>query len=234
MADSEATAAILKRALSYPFATPERSYLYLDGEAVELPPDGPDLSGRAPLLSYGANSAPEALTRKLAPLPGVEMPVLRAELEGFDVVYSAHVSPYGAVPATLAESLGTTAPVFVTYPTAEQRALLTATEPNYDLVTLRGIACLVDAGDEPEEGGRASTTFIELAAYRSKHGCLSLDGSEVALAAVRSSGRTLPELDEPAVLERVRAQLEPALELDQFIRACIARGGRSFPGLTLL
>lgn len=211
MADLEETAAILKRALSYPFATPDRSYLYLDGEAIELPPDGPDLSARTPLLSYGANSAPEALARKLASLPGVEMPVLQGELEDFDVVYSAHVSPYGAVPATLRESPGTTAPVFVIYPTREQRALLTASEPNYDLVEVNGML-----------------------AYRSKHGCLSLDGSEVALAAVRSSGRTLPELDEPAVLERVRAQLEPALDLDQFIRACVARGGRSFPGLTLL
>ncbi|HMI80186.1 MAG TPA: hypothetical protein VK480_00205, partial [Solirubrobacterales bacterium] len=176
MADSEQTAAILKRALAYPYATPERSYLFRDGRAEELPEGGPDLAGRTPLLSYGANAAPAALARKLASLPGVEMPVLRAELEGFDVVYSAHVSPYGAVPATLYESPGTTAPVFAIHPTAEQRALLAASEPNYELVEVDGIA-----------------------AYRSKHGCLVLDDSPVALAAVRSAGRTLPELDEPAI-----------------------------------
>lgn len=106
MADSDRAAAILKRALAYPYATPERSYLYRDGEAHELPEGGPDLTGRTPLLSYGANSAPEALAWKLASLPGQELPVLRAELENFDVVYSAHVSPYGAVPATLIESPG--------------------------------------------------------------------------------------------------------------------------------
>jgi hypothetical protein len=201
------TAAILKRALAYPYATPDRSYLYRKGEALELPPGGPDLAGRTPLLSYGANAAPEALARKLAPLPGVEMPVLRAELEGFDVVYSAHVSPYGAVPATLLESPGTTAPVFVIHPTAEQRTLLTASEPNYDLVEVDGMET-----------------------YRSKHGCLEIDGSAVALTAVRSAGRTLPELDEPAVLERVRAHLAPGSSLEQFVRACIARGGASsFP-----
>lgn len=202
MGELEETAAILKRALAYPFATPERSYLYRDGGAAELPADGPDLSGRTPLLSYGANAAPEALARKLASLPGVELPVLRAELEGFDVVYSAHVSPYGAVPATLAESPGTVAPVFVIHPTPEQRAVLTASELNYDLVEVNGIE-----------------------AYRSKHGHLSLEGSAVALAAVRSSGRTLPELDQPSVLDRVRAALEPELTLEEFVCACVERGG---------
>jgi len=210
MADSAQTAAILARALEYPYAAPEGSYLYLDGEAVELPAEGPDLDGRSPLLAYGANAAPDALGLKLAPLPGIEMPVIQAELEGFDVVYSAHVSPYGAVPATLVECPGTVAPVFVVHPTSEQRALLTASEPNYDLVEVAG-----------------------LAAYRSKHGCLLLDGSAVALAAVRSRGRSLPELDEPAVLERVRAAVEPEATLAEFITACIERGGiKPLPPLT--
>jgi hypothetical protein len=193
--------AILRRALTYPYATPDLSYLYREGVAEELPEDF-DRGGRAPLLSYGANAAPEALALKLAALPGEPLPVVRSQLRDFDVVYSAHVSPYGAVPATLLESPGTIAPVFVLHPTAEQRALLTATELNYDLVEIEG-----------------------LAAYRSKHGCLELDGSPVALAAVRSRGRTLPELDEPAVLERVRAQLAPGLPLEEFIHGCIDRGG---------
>lgn len=202
MVDPEQTAAILERALAYPYAAPERSYLYLDGEARELPASGTDLSARTPLLSYGANASPDALARKLAALPGVEMPVLQVELEGFDVVYSAHVSPYGAVPATLLESPGTTAPVFVIHPTAEQRALLTASEPNYDLVELNGIAV-----------------------YISRHGCLQIDGSPVALAAVRSAGRTLPELGEPAVLEHVRASVAPDSSLEDFVHDCVERGG---------
>lgn len=202
MADSAQTAAILARALAYPYATPEDSYLYRDGAAVALPPAGPDLSGRSPLLAYGANAAPEALARKLASQPGTEMPVMQAELEGFDVVYSAHVSPYGAVPATVCESPGTVAPVFVAHPTAEQRALLTASELNYDLVEVDG-----------------------LLAYRSKHGHLEIDGSAVALAAVRSRGRTLPALDERTVLEHVRLHLRPELSLREFVLYCVERGG---------
>lgn len=202
MVGPEEMAAILKRALEYPYATPGRSYLYRDGRAFDLPDEGPDLRGRTPLISYGANSAPAALALKLAALPGLEMPVIRAELEGFDIVYSAHVSPYGAVPATLHESPGTTAPVFVIHPTAEQRALLTASELNYDLVEVDGIA-----------------------AFRSKHGCLEVDGSAVALVAIRSRGRNVPELDQPAVLERVRAYVAPHLGLEEFVHHCIERGG---------
>ncbi|HET7416736.1 MAG TPA: hypothetical protein VFJ61_03805 [Solirubrobacterales bacterium] len=201
MGDREEREAILARALRYPYEVPARSYLFRDGTALELPEE-PDLTGRQPLLAYGANAAAEALARKLASLPGAELPVLQAEIEGYDVVYSAHVSPYGAVPATLLESPGTTAPVFVIHPTPEQRALLTATEPNYDLVEVEGIV-----------------------AYRGKFGPLSLDGSPVALATVRSQGRTLPELDEPAVLERVRAHVAPELDLEEFVVACVERGG---------
>jgi hypothetical protein len=210
MADSAQTAAILARALDYPYATPDRSYLYLDGRAAELPPGGPDFAGRRALLAYGANASPEALARKLTQLPGVELPVLRFELEGFDVVYSAHVSPYGAIPATLVESPGTTAPAFLLHPTAEQLELLTASELNYDLVEIGGMG-----------------------AYRSKHGCLEIDDTPVALSAVRSAGRTLPGLDEPAMLDRVRSHLRPELSLREFVLDCVERGGlKPLPPLT--
>jgi hypothetical protein len=220
----EEMAAILRRALEYPYAVPERSYLYRDGTAAELP-DDPDLGDRTPLLAYGANAAPEALAYKLASLRGEEMPVLQAELEDFDIVYSAHVSPYGAVPATLRESPGTTAPVSVVFPNPGQLELLTAYELNYDLVTLSDVSCRLEDG----------TTVAELGAYRSIHGYLSLAGGEVALAAVRSVGRVLPELDEPAMLERVRAHLAPEVPLEEFVSRCIDRGGiKPLPRLTPL
>jgi hypothetical protein len=209
MVDPGAAAAILRRALDYPYAAPERSYLYRDGEAAELPAARLDLDGRTPLLAYGANAAPSALARKLAPLPGVAMPVLRAELGGFDVVYSAHVSPYGAIPGTLQYRRGAVAPVFVVYPSEEQLARLSATEPNYELRRLFGIACRV------EEVG----TVDELAAFVSRHGCLVLDGGEVGVAAIASANRGFPGMTEREVQSRVRDLLEPGVALEEFVLA---------------
>ena len=68
-----------------------------------MPPEEIDIGGRRALLAYGANASPEALTRKLAHLPPEPIAALRVALRGWDVVYSAHVSPYGSVPATVVQ-----------------------------------------------------------------------------------------------------------------------------------
>jgi hypothetical protein len=224
--DPIAAGEILARAAGYPYEAPLHSFVQRGATATELGPASPDLADRRPLLCYGANASPPVLARKLAALPPEPLPVLRAELAGFDVVYSAHLSPYGAVPATLQGSEGTTAPVFVAYPTAAQERALTATEPNYELRTVRGAALRVDHVGEPEE----------VDVFVSRHGCLALDGSEVALAAVASAGRRLPALGEVEVLERVRHILAPELELGAFVasgldpglaaaRSAVLRGG---------
>lgn len=213
---------IVRRALGYPYPTPPRSFIQLGDRTLTPPPRGPDLRGRDPLLAYGANASPEALARKLAPLPHEPLPLLRAELDGHDVVYSAHLSPYGAVPATLRRSPGTRVTVFVAYPTAEQRLLLSATEGNYELTRLTGLSLRL-AGDVPL--GSAGLELGAADAYLSRHGCLALDGEAVALAAVTASGRGLGSLHEPAVLERVRAALAPELSLDAFVRRCVESGG---------
>lgn len=211
----EGAGEIVKKALGYPYEIPQRSFVQLGDRTLIPPPRGPDLSGREPLLAYGANAAPEALGRKLAPLPDEPLPVLRAELEGYDVVYSAHISAYGAVPGTLHPSPGTTVPVFVAYPTEEQRELLTATEPNYELTRIEPPALRVDGAGE----------LALVGAYLSRHGPLSIAGTEVALAAVRAVRRRLAQLDQAAVLERIRAELAAELELERFVVGCAGRGG---------
>jgi len=197
----------LRRALAYPYAVPERSFLQLGARTLALPPAGLDLRDRRPLLAYGANAAPEALTRKLAAAAETPLPLVRAELEDFDVVYSAHVSPYGAVPATLRPAPGTAVTVFVAFPTEDQRRLLSATEPNYECRRLEGISCRPELGAPPPL----------LDAFVSRHGSLLLDGSEVALSAIPARGRRLPELTQPQVLERVRSLLFPFRSLEQLL-----------------
>jgi hypothetical protein len=194
VAKSEEMRERLRRANAYPYAIPDRSFLQCGARALELPADF-DLTGREPLLAYGSNAAPEALARKLAAEPDVPLPLFRAALADFDAVYSDHLSPYGAVPATLHPSPGTTLTVFVSYPTAEQRRRLSATEPNYEERRLTGIACAL------EQGG----SLAELDAFLSRHACLLLDGSPVALSAISARGRRFPELDQTAA-KRLKAK----------------------------
>ena len=94
---------------------------------------------------------------------------LAARLRGWAIVHSRHVSPYGQVPATLVERPGAAADVHVLL--VADRTPLDATEPNYDLVTLRGVEL------EVERLGR----LHEVDAYLSRHGPLLLDGGHVPL-----------------------------------------------------
>jgi hypothetical protein len=180
-------------ALDYPYEQPQRSYLQLGERTLELPPEGPDLAGREPLLAYGANASPLALTRKLAGLPPAPLPMLRARLAGFDVVFSNHVSPYGAVPGTLHPSPGTTVAVFAAYPDGEQLRALTMTEPNYELARLSGLDC------RREDGVRLD----RLDAYLSRHGPRLLDGAPLALAEIEASGRCLAALTQREIQARI-------------------------------
>jgi hypothetical protein len=185
---------VLSRALGYPYEAPRRSFALVGGRTVD--PGSVDLgpSPREPLLAYGSNASPDVLERKLG---GLGEPVLaeRASLSGFDVVYSAHISPYGSVPATLAPSAGTEVDVFVLRLTPAQSHAIEATEQNYELSEADG-----------------------LPAYLSRNGCLRLDGSPVALRAVGARNRRLPELGQRQVLERVRALLAPEESLERFVR----------------
>jgi len=144
----------------YPFDRATSSFFLAGG-------DDPLPAGR-PLLAYGANGSPGALAAKL---PGVPVAGLVACLHGYAIVHSAHVSPYGAVPATLIEAAGARSAVHVILLT--DRAPLDATEPNYDLVTL------LDVHLDVERLGR----LTEVDAYVSKHGPLIVDGAPVALGA---------------------------------------------------
>lgn len=190
-----------ERALGYPYAIPERSYA-LAGDARgalgAVAPDAVevDLAGRTALLAYGSNAAPEVLARKLAAAPD-PVPVIRTALRDFDAVYSAHISTYGAVPATLARSPGTEVRAFVAYLTSEQLELVSATEPNYDLARFDRPSCTLEKGDAP----------AELNVYLSKHGPLLVDGREIALAEIEASGRRFPQMDQRQIQQRFRAAL---------------------------
>lgn len=201
---------VVERALGYPFETPDRSFALLGGREVDFAAAGPPGPDRIPLIAYGANASAANLARKLAGDPD-PIAVVRASLSDFDVVFSAHITAYGSIPATLRRSPGTEAPVFVAFPTAAQLDLITETEGNYDHSVLGGIRCRLETGD----------ALGEATAYLSRHGYLRVDGATAALAAVPSRGRAFAELSQRQALEHARDGLRPGQELDAFILECV-------------
>ncbi len=230
-------AEILDRAKTYPYALPRRSFVFVAGEAHELhgrpggglgevllaSQDGAgspltELSGlregelatKVPVLAYGSNAVPAVLARKAA-APGFPdaspIVVLRAVLHDHDVVFSAHIAAYGAVPATLQVSRATRAHVFLMLLSVEQLAALGATEPNYALVHLS------DARVDAEWG----TPAPEPQAFLSRHDCLDVGGEEAALAAVTATGRRLLEWTGVQALRFAAGRLAPGRDLDAFV-----------------
>jgi hypothetical protein len=219
------TEELVRRALAYPYHPPAGSFVQIGDRTLPVPPEEIDVAGGRALLAYGANASPEALTRKLAALPPEPIPVLRVSLRGWDVVYSAHVTRYGAVPAAVVASPGTVASVHLVFPNDEQLAALAATEgQNYRLERL------VDFGAELEIGGEGPR---EIDAFISVHGPLLLDGSPIALAAIPARERVFPEMAMPELLDRVRATIHPDLTLTEFVLHHVEHGGVSpLPPLT--
>ncbi len=199
---------VVERAMGYPYAAPGRPFVQLGHETLDPAELEVDRGDRTPALAYGSNAAPEVLSRKLA-LSDQPVLVVPARLCDFDVVYSSHISPYGALPATLQRSPGTDVRVHVIYMTAAQIGVISATEPNYEPTELEAVECRLEGGE----------TVTELAAYISRHGCLLVDDQEVALAAVEASGRTFTARAQAEMLEYVRATLCPDDSLESFVLA---------------
>lgn len=167
----------------YPFARVSGSHLVSAGGVRPLPSGFAAGDDAVALLAYGANADPERLRAKLAGMTGdLAIAVVAARLRGFDAVFSAHVSTYGAVAATLRAVPGTAVAAHVLLVPPAALPVLDATEPNYDRVTLTGVDVALEGGGRLER----------VPAYVSKHGCLAVDGEPRALAAIAADGRRLP------------------------------------------
>jgi hypothetical protein len=185
--------AIVERALAYPFAPPDESYV-LDGREPRPVQQRDVRNDRHVVLAYGSNCTTRALLRKFG--GDLHLPVLRGSLEGFDVVYSSHLSAYGSLPVTLHPSAGTTIETFVTLLDDAQLVRLAETEFNYAIRRLDGA---VFRGDEIE--AKAPIAFV------SRHGALGIDDRPIRLV----------ERGQRRMLERVRDHLAPDERLADFI-----------------
>ena len=213
----------LRLAKGYPYEAPAGSYLYRDGAANPLAAEhhGDLLAGRVPVIAHGSNRAPAQIHRKFSHLSGAasEIPVTRARLADHDVVYSAHMTRYGAVSATLHAAPGTQVTVFVTWLSEAQLPRMHETEiglGNYGYGRMGAIDLTV------ENGPRLEAAY----AYLSVHGCLadpqSGGNAPLALSAVAASARRHRAVHQEDALAVLRDHHEPEAELDGMILSNIA------------
>jgi len=201
----------IRHAKSYPFAIPERSYVFVDGDI--RPWDASlDRTGHIPVIAVGSNQSPDQLRRKYDGFSGIAIPAERARLHDFDVVYAAHISSYGSVPATLQASPGTAVALFVLWMDEPALARMHATEGNYTYDRLKGIRLELESG----------RTLDQAYVYSAKVGCLNVEDGCASLAAIPARERTNPAFRQADILARVRDWLEPGMALDAFVSAHIA------------
>jgi hypothetical protein len=211
----------LALAKGYPYGAPARSYLFQDGAAHPLDAGGGDdlWAGRWAVIGHGSNRAPEQLARKFRHFSGdaSRIPVTYVWLAGYDVVYSAHVTTYGAIASNLTHAPGCRVRVALTWLTAQQLERMHETEGNYAFGRLQGVELETEAGPD------ARNTDIHM--YLSDHGCL-LDpaGRPIGLDAVEAADRPHPAMDQPAVQRLVRDRLDGQADLDTFILHAVADG----------
>ena len=207
-----ADAARLAWARAYPFEAPERSYIYhVDGIRAF---DPASTAGRTPVLAIGSNRAPERLRQKFGHDPDHDVPVQKARLKNFDIVYATHITSYGAAPAMLQVSPGTEIDLWLNWLTDDQLAIMHATEiraANYVFAALKGVRVLLD------DGRRIGTIH----AYVGRRGHFTHNKSPLAMAAVPAKNRRYPAADTATALERMHKKAAVAEDLDGFILRCI-------------
>ncbi len=153
---------------------------------------------RIPVIAYGSNATVSALTRKYvaAAVPEVAViPVTRALLRDYDVVWSPHLVFNGAMPATIVRSRGTLVEVWVNW---------------LDDVELQRMHETEDAGTLYSYGELSRVRIISpvnLSAaphvYVDCHGALALDGVVQAIGRVPAYGRRYPAIDSEQAMRAV-------------------------------
>lgn len=190
----------IRFAEAYPFPRPASCFLFRDGGIHSLPAGWRD-GDRAPVVAIGANAAPRRLAQKFM-APGEAIPVTRARLHDHAVVFSAHYSSYGALPATVWQASGATTEVFVTWLDPGQLERMHRSEGvgrRYRVVALDGVE-LRTPGHEGIERAEA---------YVSEAGALAPAGAPIRLAELRASGCSFEARSQPAMLKAIWRLLAP-------------------------
>jgi hypothetical protein len=208
----------LALARAYPYPAPADAFTWRAGR---VEPFDPALrQGRTPVLAVGSNRSPLQLDRKYRGWPdATRIAVEPVQVRDVDVVYSAHITRYGALPGLMADCPGTRARLAVLWLDAAQLERMHETEG----VETYAYAPLAD-GRASDLAGRP---VAGVHAYFGRRGAFAPDGTPLALAAVEARGRIWPAQEQAAALDRARREAAPTLTLDDFIdRAATDPGAR--------
>ncbi|MEM7021830.1 MAG: hypothetical protein AAF637_04470 [Pseudomonadota bacterium] len=207
LSPSEPAHVRIGRAEAYPYDRPSVAYLF---DAGMIRPLGPDWHvERTAVVACGSNGAPSRLAQKFAD-GDAQIPVTPAWLHGQVVVYSAHFTSYGALPATLHACPGAQTRLSITWLTAGQLERMHQSEgagERYDYVELDQLELVVDGHGAVTRAG----------AYVSRRGPLTSDGEPVRLAEVITRDCPLRAYPQRAMLRRAHRNLAPNMTYPAFM-----------------
>ncbi|MDH3233416.1 MAG: hypothetical protein OEQ29_07805 [Alphaproteobacteria bacterium] len=196
----------IAHAKAYPFAVLDHSFMVKGGVVTPLPDGDGHRAGRTPVIATGSNRSYEQLNRKFADDPD-GVPTERAWLADFDVVYAAHITRYGSIPATLQHIAGMRVHLAVNWLTDRQLAAMHATEGNYDFVALERISLETEAGPALEAAH----------VYVARNGHLMHEGAPIGMREAAAEGRPYAVLDQHEAQSLVHARLGDGGDLEDFV-----------------
>lgn len=196
----------IAHAKTYPFAILDHSFMVRHGKVTVLPSGDNHRAGRTPVIATGSNRSFEQLARKFGDDPD-GVPTERARLADFDVVYAAHITRYGSIPATLQHVAGMGVHLAVNWLTERQLAAMHATEGNYDFVLLERITLETEAGPALDEAH----------VYVAKNGPLMHEGAPIGSREAAAEGRPHAAMDQHEAQAHVHARLGEGIAPDDFV-----------------
>ena len=157
---------------------------------------------RTPVIGYGSNATVSGLTRKYVAHAVKEpavIPVTRALLRDYDVVWSPHLVFNGGMPATIVGSPGTVAEVWITWLDDVELKRMHETE---------GAGTVYSFGTLPSARIVSKVPLSEPPhVYVDCHGALALDGVVQAIAGVPAEGRRFPAVDSEQAMGSVASYI---------------------------
>lgn len=213
MATTDEKETLLNRARDYPYWAPSQSYVWdPDDDPRDLQPFDPELTeGRWPVLAVGSNRSPEQLARKYNGTGCEPLAVQYGRLSDFDVVYAAHISQYGAVPAMLQYAPGVHVKLAVTWLNDDQLQIMHETEGNYHFGEIEQISLTLERGDALD------SAYL----YVGRKGSLTIDEKATGLEAIIAHNRPYESATTADMLEVLRKKLGAAEDPDTFINRLV-------------